>query len=526
MAGNKRRGFPPKAPTYIVKGSYAVVLRLKALLHQRVQAGEDCVTLWHQDLSEQAASVDEGQGSCAHGAPMATITGQPLPPGRNSEDGQDLGSSTSAPSCSPSSALPNHQQEAATIGPILTGGKQAYDLEHLRCNALFGGVYEAVGLQSQERFAIKVMLKPALQQFEEEKASGTTMCGEDPLAVVSLAPVMRGHPNILELLEHWQDPFAHYCVFPLAVTDAFEEMVRRDGFSEHEGARVIQQAMRGVAFLHAKRLAHQDLSLENLLLFRAESNEWQVRIADPGQCVKVEFDSLGRGLPQRRQTWVGKAFRPPEVYDFLVHPRQVDAWCMGFCTFLLIQASALFVTTDPLQPDPEFGEFLAGRWQHKASRFSEHGVGFIARLMSLEPLERMSASVAQNHPWLTSLGRSRAAGEVSLHQIEGLTTVNKGLPAASHGRPVMSRQPLSALKLPAVSPKIEGMRSVLPGRLPGIWVPPLRNGQLDAHLAPSSPTRRRMLPPTVVYQPVAATSFYVPGLPSATRWIAAPVVKR
>ena len=48
-------------------------------------------------------------------------------------------------------------------------------------------------------------------------------------------------------------------------------------------------ALRGLASLHLRGLAMQDVSLENMLLFVDESS-WQVRVGDPGQAVAFVMD--------------------------------------------------------------------------------------------------------------------------------------------------------------------------------------------------------------------------------------------
>ncbi|CAE7943831.1 slc38a7, partial [Symbiodinium necroappetens] len=82
---------------------------------------------------------------------------------------------------------------------------------HLQ-SALFGGVYEAKGRSSGKDYAIKVLHKSELQKVEENDS--IEFC-EVPLSELKFADVMKGHEHVMEVEEHFEDQYCHYCVFEL-----------------------------------------------------------------------------------------------------------------------------------------------------------------------------------------------------------------------------------------------------------------------------------------------------------------------
>ena len=161
---------------------------------------------------------------------------------------------------------------------------------------------------------------------------------------------MRGHSNVMDLIEHFEDTNHFYLVFPLARHgDLLEALTQRAaGFPEGMVQCFVKQAASGLAFLHSRHLSMQDVSLENMLLDVDSRGNYQVKICDPGQAVLFEVRQDGEEMPSEFQGYVGKSFRPPELYNrsyFLA--TKVDSWCLGWSTFYLLSGDILFTSADP-----------------------------------------------------------------------------------------------------------------------------------------------------------------------------------
>lgn len=279
---------------------------------------------------------------------------------------------------------------------------------HLQ-SALFGGVYEAKGRSTGKDFAIKVLHKSELQKVEENNS--IEFC-EVPLSEIKFADVMRGHEHVMEVEEHFDDQYCHYCVFELCKGGDLLEALKQKpmGFDERHAQFLIRQAALGLTYLHDRGVAMQDVSLENMLLNVNPSNgNWQVKICDPGQAVHFQTDSKGQEVPVNFHGLVGKSFRPPELHEHKSYlATKVDSWCLGWSTFYLLTAQPLFMSADPAQKDVDWQLFRSGKFDElfktKTPNFSAVGIDFIFKLMQMEPSKRMSIAEACKHAWLADTG--------------------------------------------------------------------------------------------------------------------------
>jgi len=291
------------------------------------------------------------------------------------------------------------------VGPNVTGNKEEYQLVRRLQSALFGGVYEAKGLTTGKEFAIKVLHKSELSKAQE--SNSIEFC-EVPLNEIRFAEVMAGSEHVMEPEEHFEDAYCFYVVFELARGGDLLEALKQKphGFREPHAQFLIQQAAKGLAFLHKRKVAMQDVSLENMLLnVNENSGQYEVKVCDPGQAVVFELDEAGEEIPVNFRGLVGKSFRPPELHEQQPYiSTKVDSWCLGWSTFYLLTAQPLFMSADPQQQDSDWLLFQQGEYgalfQQKSHLCSQTGLDFIFRLLRIEPKSRMSISDALNHAWL------------------------------------------------------------------------------------------------------------------------------
>jgi len=205
------------------------------------------------------------------------------------------------------------------VGPNVMGKREEYQLTRHLMSALFGGVYEAKGLSSGKDFAIKVLHKSEVSRTEELRS--IEFC-EVPLSEVRFAELMKGHEHVMEPEEYFEDGFCFYVVFQLARGGDLLEALKKKphGFDECHAQYFIKQAAKGLAFLHGRRVAMQDVSLENMLLHvNEESLTFTVKLCDPGQAILFDLDAQGQEVPVPFRGLVGKSFRPPGLHKQLIH---------------------------------------------------------------------------------------------------------------------------------------------------------------------------------------------------------------
>lgn len=165
----------------------------------------------------------------------------------------------------PASIQKNGHQKA--VGPDIEGTHQVFQLSKSLQTALFGGVYEARGLSTGGLYAVKVLHKSELKRATKH-ANQSDFC-EIPLSELRFQQQMTGLANVVEVVDSFEDEWCHYIVFPLAEGGDLLEALKKktSGFAEQNAQHLIRLATQGLASLHERNLAMQDVSLENMLIF-------------------------------------------------------------------------------------------------------------------------------------------------------------------------------------------------------------------------------------------------------------------
>ena len=92
---------------------------------------------------------------------------------------------------------------------------------------------------------------------------------------------MLDHPNIVRLYEVFHDDRRYYLVTELCTGgELFDEITKRNSFSESDAANIIKQLLQAVAYCHNKNICHRDLKPENILM--DTKNNSQIKVIDFG----------------------------------------------------------------------------------------------------------------------------------------------------------------------------------------------------------------------------------------------------
>lgn len=91
------------------------------------------------------------------------------------------------------------------------------------------------------------------------------------------------HPNIMQVIEILEDKNYFYIISEyMAGGELFDRIIEVERFSESDAAYLIQQILRAINFLHAKKIAHRDLKPENILMVARDKNNLDIKITDFG----------------------------------------------------------------------------------------------------------------------------------------------------------------------------------------------------------------------------------------------------
>jgi calcium/calmodulin-dependent protein kinase I len=258
-----------------------------------------------------------------------------------------------------------------------------YDLGDEIGRGGFSVVVDAVKKKNSQRVAVKCIEKKMVE-------------GEDIKLLIREVKIMKrlNHPHILKLFEVFEDEKSYYLVMELVEgKELFDKIVERGQYSEKDTARIINQIVSAVAYLHENDIAHRDLKPENLLSAGSDENE-VIKIADFGF-------SKNFGEEKLMTSCGSPGYVAPEVLTCESYDNSVDMWSIGVILYILLcgyppfyadNAPALFKKIMDVQYD-----FDDPSWDD----VSEDAKNLIKALLVKEPGDRLTAAQVLEHPWVT-----------------------------------------------------------------------------------------------------------------------------
>jgi len=211
------------------------------------------------------------------------------------------------------------------------------------------------------------------------------------------------HPHIVRLENVYESPEElHLVMENLTGGELFSHLMDNGQFSEENVANRTHQMLLAIAYLHQHGVAHRDLKLEN----------WMYEQPDKKHLKLIDF-----GVSE---CWVGSApmhqicgttsYMAPEVFN-KSYTEKADMWSLGVIVHSLLTGRSLFSGTDA----EAMRKIKAGRadWSPMAfDPLSTEAKEFVKALIVADPLKRMSAAEALEHPWLA---RIRGQASVPIH---------------------------------------------------------------------------------------------------------------
>lgn len=204
------------------------------------------------------------------------------------------------------------------------------------------------------------------------------------------------HPHVLSLKEVYEDATTVTLVLDLVTGgELFEKVLQKGHFSEQDSALIVTQILEALVYLHNKGVAHRDLKPENLLC--ASEHNMYIYVADFGLSRLVNEDEF-----QQMSTQCGSLeYCAPEILSGEPYDKSVDMWSLGVITYILL--TGFFPFYDPKRdPAVLFRKIqnVSYDWED-CPEVSNVGKDFVAKLLVLNPKQRLTAEEALNHPWVS-----------------------------------------------------------------------------------------------------------------------------
>ena len=145
------------------------------------------------------------------------------------------------------------------------------------------------------------------------------------------------HPNIVQVIEYFEDPERIYVVFEWCKGgELFQEINKKTKtkkrYTECQIARVISQISSAIDYLHKNNIMHRDVKPENILYVHGGEHKGtgRVKLIDFGTAIKYtpgHFQDEVYGSP---------CYMSPEVLN-KEYTEKCDVWSLGVILFTLCQ---------------------------------------------------------------------------------------------------------------------------------------------------------------------------------------------
>lgn len=205
------------------------------------------------------------------------------------------------------------------------------------------------------------------------------------------------HPHVARLVDVYESEEKLSLVMEcMEGGELFDRVIQRKKFTERDAANAAHQMLLALNYLHYHNVVHRDIKLENWL-YEKDSTD-HLKLIDFGFSKVYNPDTDMK----MRMSCGTLAYVAPEVLN-KSYGVKCDMWSVGVVIFILLVGYMPFSGPD----EKQIANIREGKFTLKPdkwSQVSEEALDFIKKLIVVNPVKRMSAEEALNHPWI--IGRT------------------------------------------------------------------------------------------------------------------------
>jgi len=258
--------------------------------------------------------------------------------------------------------------------------EQDYELQNrVLGTGMSGAVRLAKGRSDGRRYAVK--------SFEKSNLSPKN---RQDLRNEAELYLQFDHPHIAQLNMVFEtDDMLHLVMECMEGGELYERLATQRRYTESAAADAVYQMLLAIAYLHAHKIAHRDLKLENFLYESKGTSHLKL----------IDFGLAKIWDPSTRMSQACGSIHyvAPEVLS-QSYTTQADMWSVGIIAYMLLVGSPAFSGSDS-----EILRKIKAGMPHFSSKFgklSEPAQSFVRSLLQKDPLERLTAAQALEHPWI------------------------------------------------------------------------------------------------------------------------------
>jgi serine/threonine kinase 17 len=244
-----------------------------------------------------------------------------------------------------------------------------YDMLSELGRGKFAVVKRCLHLNSGEERAAKI----------QRKRRRAVDCRAEILEEIRMLDAVRGHPNIVELIEVFESN--HEIIIITEYVGGGElgnHLLMEERLNESETIHVTSEVLHALIYLHDKQLVHMDLKPQNLLLLGRFPN-CRIKLCDFGLMRFVDSSSVIReiiGTPD---------YVAPEVLDYEPLQTACDIWSLGVLVYVLLTGFSPFSGETRQEMYLNISQVNLDFPSDLFSSISPQAVDFIRKLLLADP---------------------------------------------------------------------------------------------------------------------------------------------
>ena len=227
-----------------------------------------------------------------------------------------------------------------------------------------------------------------------ELSALSTFADEDIMNEIRTLAEM-DHPNIMKIKGYYQTAHHLYIISEyLAGGELFDRIIEVHNFSEAQAAKLIEQVISAVVYLHKHNIIHRDLKPENIV-FESKDKDSLIKIIDFGTSRKVKKD-------EKLKSRLGTAYYiAPEVLG-MCYDSKCDVWSCGVILYVLLFGIPPFngKTDDEIFDKIKKGVF---KFPETGPKVSDDAKRLILKMLNKNPELRTSGDDLLKDPWFEKM---------------------------------------------------------------------------------------------------------------------------
>ncbi|KAF0700495.1 Aste57867_8979 [Aphanomyces stellatus] len=269
-----------------------------------------------------------------------------------------------------------------------------YTVDRTIANALYGQVLLARDNKTHELVAIKKVNIAAAAAHTVVRGTYSKVPEDIDIEkhVNRVLSADGGHASVLRMRADFEHDGYDHMVFDYCNGGDLFDRTNDGPLTSDVAQRYMRQIIQGVGFMHAKGIAHRDLSLENILLHDDACYICDFGLATPTSLICK--DTVGKHF-----------YMSPEVTQGVEYdPAKADVWSLGIMLFMLLTGAPLCQAAAPR--DTRFAYFqmngLKGLLRSWNMRMDKDAQDLLEHMLCVCPVKRFTLDQVLAHPYMAA----------------------------------------------------------------------------------------------------------------------------